>query len=272
MAKGYVKLWRSFEDWEWYNDIPCRLLFLYLMINVNRKHGNFQGHTISPGEVATSLPKMASKTGLSDQQVRTALSKLKSTGDITDRLTGTFRIVSLENWEHWQGSDEDQQGEQQGRQQDFNRDSNSGSTGINNPIGEGEKGRSTPIGVPIVPTENLVEPVIENTNLFGPDYDPKRQTIMRESAVADWAVFERVTEVKELTTLGVDMRYYHGAVMRWSDNNVRLKKHHRTGQGWVSSVVNWLDKDRAEGKLRMMNGATDKDERLLKFLKIGKGR
>lgn len=136
-----MKLWRSIEDWEWYSDVPCRLLFLHLLVKVNRVPGTFQGHPIAVGEHATSIPKLASGAGLSDQQVRTALSKLKSTGDIGDRSTGLFRVVTISKWGHWQGAIEDDQ-------QENNRLSNGRSTGNQRPINsgitaneEGKKGR-----------------------------------------------------------------------------------------------------------------------------------
>lgn len=104
-----MKLWRSIEDWEWYNDVPCRLLFMHCLVKVNRLPGTFQGEPIAPGEWPTSLPKMALGAGISEQQVRTAINKLRSTGDIRDRSTGAFRVVSVCNWEHWQGSTSDDQ-------------------------------------------------------------------------------------------------------------------------------------------------------------------
>lgn len=100
---GYVKLHRSFRKWGWYNDVPCRLLMLHLFLEVNRLPGEFMGVTIQPGQLATSLPKLAADVGISIQQARTSLSKLKTTGEITDQATGQFRVVTLVKWVEYQG-------------------------------------------------------------------------------------------------------------------------------------------------------------------------
>ena len=46
---------------------------------------------------------MASDLGFSEQQVRTALKKLESTGEITLKSTNRFTIATVENWEMYQG-------------------------------------------------------------------------------------------------------------------------------------------------------------------------
>lgn len=56
---------------------------------------------LKPGQAIISLEAIADWTGLSIQQVRTALNRLKSTGEITCRTTNRFTIVDLTNWELW---------------------------------------------------------------------------------------------------------------------------------------------------------------------------
>lgn len=111
--------------------------------------------------------------------------------------------------------------------------------------------------------------LVENPTLFGPEGDPARTSIMRNSPVADWEIFRLVPEAVQLIGLGVDVAHYHGALLRWSDTKNRTV---RTAQGWVSTVINAMHRDKNEGKLRMLNGQSDKDERLMKFLKIGSKR
>jgi hypothetical protein len=43
--------------------------------------------------------------GLSEQQVRTALTKLKSTGEITSIATNKYTLVTIENWASYQSPD-----------------------------------------------------------------------------------------------------------------------------------------------------------------------
>ena len=154
---GYVKLWRSMLDWEWYHDVPVRNLFLHLMITVNRIEKRWQGEVILPGSMVTSIGNLAAGSGLSDQQVRTALGKLKSTGEITDVATNRFRVVSLVNWAEYQVVDSDQQASNKpinrpvtGDQQTGNRPATTTEEGENKRKGEGKNSMRTPIGVPPV--------------------------------------------------------------------------------------------------------------------------
>lgn len=103
-AGDFVKYHRSLLDWEWYHDLPVRVLFLHLMLDVNWKPGRFEGHDIPPGSVPTSIDKLSAKSGLTRQSVRTALEKLKSTGEITIQATSRFSVVTLANWEKYQSS------------------------------------------------------------------------------------------------------------------------------------------------------------------------
>lgn len=102
----FVKLYRSLLDWEWYHDLNVRVLFIHLLLEVNYLPGRFEGHEIAAGSIPTSADKLAAKSGLTRQSVRTALEKLKSTGEITIQATSRFSVVTLVNWEkyQWEGS------------------------------------------------------------------------------------------------------------------------------------------------------------------------
>lgn len=105
-AGGYVKLWRSIEDWEWYHDLPVRVLFQHLLLKVNWEPKRWQGMTVEPGQLVTSLESLSAGSGLSVKQVRTALEKLKSTGEVGDQTANKFRVVSLRKWAEYQSDDE----------------------------------------------------------------------------------------------------------------------------------------------------------------------
>lgn len=102
-STDYIIVNRSLLDWEWYADLPVRVLFQHLLLIVNWKAGTFQGTDILPGQVPTSVHGLSKETGLSVQQVKTAISKLKSTGEITSASTSKFTVVTVVNWAKWQG-------------------------------------------------------------------------------------------------------------------------------------------------------------------------
>lgn len=101
-AGDFVKMYRSLKQWEWYHDLPVRVLFLHLMLEVNWKPGRFEGVDILPGQLPTSAEKLAVGCGLSRQTVRTALIKLQSTNEITIRATKRFSVVTIVNWAEYQ--------------------------------------------------------------------------------------------------------------------------------------------------------------------------
>lgn len=99
---GYIKLYRSILDWEWYQDIPTKVVFLHLLLSANYEDKKWKGITVSRGEIVTSYGKIAEKTGLSYQQARNAVGKLKSTGDITQQSTHSYSLIHIENFEMYQ--------------------------------------------------------------------------------------------------------------------------------------------------------------------------
>ena len=53
---------------------------------------------MQPGQSRTTVSQLAFETGLSVQNVRTSLSKLKSTNEITIKSTNRNTIISINNW------------------------------------------------------------------------------------------------------------------------------------------------------------------------------
>jgi len=102
MNGGYIKLHRSLLEWEWFDDEPTLRAFLYLLLTANYETTRYMGHDIMPGERVTGYPTLAKQLGYSVQSVRTAIKRLKSTGEITVKTTNKFSIIRIENWEKYQ--------------------------------------------------------------------------------------------------------------------------------------------------------------------------
>ena len=103
MEDGFIKLYRSILDWEWYKDTNTKILFLHLLLNANWEDSRYRGHDIPKGSVVIGYTALSKQLGISKQSVRTALSHLKSTGEITLKSTNKFSIVTIVNWEKFQG-------------------------------------------------------------------------------------------------------------------------------------------------------------------------
>ncbi len=97
-SNGWIKLHRKMTDWEWYTDIPVKVLYIHLLMKANHERARFRGREIERGETVTSLSRLAAETGLSVMQVRNALKKLAKTGEITTNTTNSFTFVNCCNY------------------------------------------------------------------------------------------------------------------------------------------------------------------------------
>ena len=98
----YIKVYRRFVGWEWYQDIGTKVLFIHCLLRANWKESSWKGIKLEPGQFVTSLNKLSEETGLTVDQVRTALNHLKKTGEITSKSQSKFRIITVKNWLRFQ--------------------------------------------------------------------------------------------------------------------------------------------------------------------------
>lgn len=112
-------------DWEWYGDPNTMCLFIHLLLTSNYEKKIWHGTEIEAGQKVTSLPDLAEETGLTIQQARTSILKLKSTGEITDKTTNKFRLITIKKWSEYQEVNRQNNsqitGQQQANQQASNR-------------------------------------------------------------------------------------------------------------------------------------------------------
>lgn len=106
IENGYIRLHRTLTGWRWYKDGNVLRLWLHLLLNANYAPSDFQDRVIGRGEQVTSLKALSDDTGLSVKEVRTAMDKLKRTGEITTYSNRRFTIVSIPNYDKFQ-SDSD---------------------------------------------------------------------------------------------------------------------------------------------------------------------
>lgn len=168
-SEGWIKLHRSLLEWEWYDDINVCRLFTHLLLTANHAPGKWKGLNISAGQTVTGRKALSAETKLSEMQIRTALSKLKKTNEITIKTTKHFSIISITNWEKWQ------QGNQLDNQQVTNKqptDNQQVTTNNKNNNGKNDK--------------NTIEASQPPSEKESQDAKPKRRTASRIKK--DWGL------------------------------------------------------------------------------------
>ena len=104
-TQGWIKIHRHMLEWRWYNDVNVKAVFLHLLLTAVYDNAGAYGYVLQSGQLITTIPRLANEVGLTQQSTRTALNKLKRTGEITTEVTNKFTLVTIVNYRFWQGSD-----------------------------------------------------------------------------------------------------------------------------------------------------------------------
>jgi hypothetical protein len=102
---GFIKIHRKINEWEWYQDKNVFRVFMHLLLTANFKDQKFRGLDIKRGQLVVGRTELAKSTTLSEQEVRTALTKLKSTNEIAIKTTNKFSVITLVNYGFYQDND-----------------------------------------------------------------------------------------------------------------------------------------------------------------------
>lgn len=103
----WISLHRKFLEWQWYKNQNVKILFLHLLLKANYKDNLWQDIVIKRGQLITSIKNLAKETGLTEQQTKTALSKLKSTNEITIKTTNKYSIVTIVKYNLYQNNNKE---------------------------------------------------------------------------------------------------------------------------------------------------------------------
>lgn len=102
MNNGFIVLHRKILGWEWYSNINVTRLFIHLLLRANHEDGKWQGTDIHRGQLITGRLQLSKETGLSQQTLRSCITKLKSTSEITVKSTNKFSLITVVNYDVYQ--------------------------------------------------------------------------------------------------------------------------------------------------------------------------
>ena len=114
LKNGYIKLYRSLLNWEWYDDINTKTVFLHLLLTVSIEESKWHGITIKRGSRVSSYAVLAKETRLTERQVRTAISHLETTGELTRYKYQNFTVFAINNYDKYQLLTDKTTGQRQG--------------------------------------------------------------------------------------------------------------------------------------------------------------
>lgn len=115
---GWVKLWRKSLGSGLLQNHQLWAFWCWCLMKAShrptRQMVGWQMVELQPGQFVFGRQKAARELGLSERTIRTCLKKLQTMENLTIRATNKFSVITIVNWESYQGHD--QQGDQQSDQ------------------------------------------------------------------------------------------------------------------------------------------------------------
>ena len=113
---------RKILEWEWYTEPKTAHLFIHCLLRANFKTRKFRSLLINRGQFITSRSKLSIETGLTEQEVRTALKHLILTNELTKQNVGAFTIITVNKYNEYQAKFEKSTSELTNDQPTVNQD------------------------------------------------------------------------------------------------------------------------------------------------------
>ena len=103
---GWIKLHRKMIEWEWYSDNNTKCLFIHCLLKANIKSKSWKGIRIEKGQFFTSLGHLSTEINLSVKQIRIALRKLESTGELASEGASNGTKITVCKYDEYQVKEE----------------------------------------------------------------------------------------------------------------------------------------------------------------------
>ncbi len=100
--KGFISLDRKMLNWEWFKDSNTTHVFVYMLLKAEWADVKYRGEIIKRGSFVSTLSEIAVGTGLTVQNVRTALRHLQLTNDVTYETNRQYSVFTVVNYNKYQ--------------------------------------------------------------------------------------------------------------------------------------------------------------------------
>ena len=99
MPDGFIKLSRSLLAWDWHDEPKTGYLYIVMLLLANHEETLWRGETLRRGQLLTGRRQLSIASGLTEDEVRTALMHLKRTGDAVVSSKNKYSIITLPKYD-----------------------------------------------------------------------------------------------------------------------------------------------------------------------------
>lgn len=221
MEQGWVKLHRKFINWEWYDEPNVKSVFIDLILNANHQASAWHGHEIEKGSFVTSVADIAARNGLTTQQVRSALTKLEKTGEISKKSTNKNTLIIVLGYAKYQDLFVEEQ--QTNNKQITNKQQTNNKQTTNSLYNKNEKNEKNEEN-----KKNIYkrEPYKDNTDMYisAPTLDEVKRYIRDNSLKTNAQDFYDYYEGNGWTVARAPMRNWKAMCRKWSRSQITQKE------------------------------------------------
>lgn len=228
---GQILLHRKIFEWGWYQEINTCRLFIHMCLKANWKDGKFKDISVPRGSFVSSIEKLSEETSLTAREVRTAISHLKSTGEVTVKTTNRYSVFTVQNYNLYQTLDiqKDEQETNRGLSNDF---------------------LTTTIDIRDISNKELLDDNVTKDNIIICP-EPKKSApntsgiklVLNDKTFYD-VPFDKIALWRE-TYPAVNIEYELQKMRAWLDSNPTRRK---TRRGIERFINNWLSRTQDSAK------------------------
>jgi len=99
---GWIKLHRDLLSWEWYRTPNMVHFWIHCLLRANHLPQKWEGIDVCEGQFISGRLSLSAETGLSEQEIRTCLARLKSTNELTSISTSKYTLFTVISWKKYQ--------------------------------------------------------------------------------------------------------------------------------------------------------------------------
>lgn len=106
---SWIKIFRKFKEWEWYKNSIVKDVFIEILLTANYEDKRWQGIEIKRGQLVTSIQSLffalnrnSKNPDISIRNIRTALTKLKLTNELTIETTTQYTLITINKYNDYQ--------------------------------------------------------------------------------------------------------------------------------------------------------------------------